>query len=84
MYIHDTFETFAARMPELRTEWVENIRPVLHANSIRTIERAVVTLFGEVTDSIRGAVRIAEARHLTPEAIRETCITGLRQIVGRA
>lgn len=84
MYIHDTFETFGPRMPELRREWDQNIMPVLHPNSVRTIRRAVETLFGEVTDSIRGAVQIAEGRALTAEAIRETCNAGLKQILGRA
>lgn len=84
MYIHDTLETFAPRMAELRREWIDNIKPVLHANSVRKIERAVDTLFGEITDSIRGAVQIAKGRRLTPEAIRETCDAGLTQIVGRA
>ena len=84
MYIHDTFETFGSRMPELRKEWDQNIMPVLHPNSVRTIRRAVETLFGEVTDSIRGAVQIAEGRALTPEAIRETCNAGLKQMIGRA
>lgn len=83
MYIHDTLEAFAPRMPELRTEWVENIRPVLHANGVRTIERSAGTLFGEVTDSIRGAVQVAEGRALTAEAVRETCNAGLNQIVQR-
>jgi hypothetical protein len=47
------------------------------------IERAAVTLFGEVTDSIRAAVRIAAGRTLTAEAVRETCNVGLVQITNR-
>jgi hypothetical protein len=80
MYIHDTLETFAPRIAELRREWTENIKPVLQANSVRTVERANETLFREVTDSIRAAVRIAEGRILTPEAVRQTCHVGLGQI----
>ncbi len=81
MYIHDTLETFAPRIADLRREWTDNIKPVLHANRVRTLERAVNAVFGEVTDSIRGAVQVAEGRRLTPEAIRETCHAGLSEII---
>ena len=81
MYIHDTLETFAPRIADLRREWIDNIKPVLHANRVRTLERAVNAVFGEVTDPIRGAVQVAEGRRLTPEAIRETCHAGLSEII---
>jgi Nucleotidyltransferase len=61
LYMHDTIETFATRIDELRTEWVRNIRHELHANSVRTVESAAATLFGAVTDSIRAASRIVQA-----------------------
>ena len=59
---------------------VRNIRHELHANSVRAVESAAATLFGAVTDSIRAASRIVQARNLTPEAIRETCNLGLARI----
>ena len=37
LYMHDTIETFATRIDELRAEWVTNIRPELHANNVRTV-----------------------------------------------
>jgi hypothetical protein len=80
LYMHDTIETFATRIDELRAEWVGNIRRELHANSVRTVEGAAATLFETVTDSIRAASRIVQARNLTPEAIRETCNLGLARI----
>lgn len=82
MYIHDTLEAFAPRMLELHTEWLENVRPALHRNSARTVEQVPQTLFAEVTDSIRSAVRIAEGRGLTPKSVREACETGLNQTLG--
>jgi len=80
LYVHDTIEAFARRIDELCAEWATNIRPVLHVNSVRTIQRAVASLFGEVTDPIRAATRIVQGRALTPEAIRETCNLGFTRI----
>ena len=80
LYMHDTIDTFGARIDELRAEWAKNIRPVLHVNGARTIQRAAASLFGAVTDPIRGASRIVQSRNLTPEAIRETCNLGFTRI----
>ena len=82
LYIHDTIDTFATRIDDLSAEWVRNIRHELHANSVRAVESAAATLFGAVTDSIRAASRIVQARNLTPEAIRETCNFGFTRIFG--
>lgn len=82
LYMHDTIETFAARIDELGAEWATNIRPVLHVNSTRTIQRAAASLFGAVTDPIRSASRIVQGRALPPEAIRETCGLGLARVFG--
>jgi hypothetical protein len=73
LYMHDTIETFAARIDDLRAEWAGNLRCELQRNSIRTVEGAAASLFGAVTDPIRAASRIVQGRNLTPEAIRETC-----------
>jgi hypothetical protein len=80
LYMHDTIDTFATRIDDLSVEWIRNIRNELHANSVRAVESAVVTLFGVVTDSIRAASRIVHARNLTPEALRETCNLGFSRI----
>jgi hypothetical protein len=80
LYIHDTIETFATRIDELRQEWATNIRHELHVNGVRTVEGAVASLFGTVSDPIRAASRIVPARNLTPEAIRETCNLGFARI----
>jgi len=44
------------------------------------LEKAGDALFGEVTDPIRAASRIAQGRILRPEMIREVCNFGFRQI----
>jgi len=80
LYMHDTIETFAARIDELHAEWATNIRPLVHANSVRTVQRASASLFGAVTDPIRAASRIVQGRNLTPEAVRETCNLGFARI----
>lgn len=80
LYIHDTIETFATRIDELRNEWATNIRRELHANAVRTVEGAATMLFGTVSDSIRAASRIVKGRNLTPEVIRESCNLGFNRI----
>jgi hypothetical protein len=80
LYMHDTIETFATTIDELRAEWVTNIRPELHANNVRTVQSAATTLFGAVTDPIRAASRIVQGRILTPDSIRETCNLGFSWI----
>jgi len=78
--MHDTIDTFATRIDDLSAEWVRNIRHEVHANSVRAVESAAATLFGTVTDSIRTASRIVQARNLTPEAVREICNFGFTRI----
>jgi hypothetical protein len=56
--MHDTIETFAKRIDELRAEWTANIQRELYPNSVRTVQRAAASLFGAVTDPIRAASRI--------------------------
>lgn len=80
LYIHDTFERFGARITDLRAEWINKIRSRLHARSVRLIERAADTFFGGTSDPVREASRIAQDRALSPEAIREVCSFGFRQV----
>jgi hypothetical protein len=84
LYIHDTLETFGARIPDLRADWSNRIRPNVHARSLRQIEWAPETLFGAMGDPIRQASRIAQPRSVTPEAVREVCAFGLSRIFSSA
>lgn len=84
LYIHDTLETFGARLPELRREWKQHIRPRLHERNALRVETGVNALFGELSDSVREAARIAIDRRLSPEAIREVCHFGLTQVLAGA
>ena len=80
LYIHDTLETFGARIADLRAEWINKIRLRLHARSVRLVENAADALFGEMSDPVREASRIAQDRALSPEAIREVCSFGFQQV----
>lgn len=80
LYIHDTLETFGARIADLRAEWTNKIRSRLHARSVTLVEHATDTLFGATSDPVREASRIAQERALSPEAIRELCRFGCQQV----
>jgi hypothetical protein len=80
LYIHDTIETFGGNLAAIRQEWTTDVRPALHANSARLVERAGEEYFREVDDTIREAARIAAGRNLTPEMVRELCAYGWQQI----
>lgn len=80
LYIHDTIETFGANLPAIQEQWQTNVRPALHANATRQVERAQEKYFREVDDTIREAALIAAGRNLTPEMVRELCAYGWQQI----
>ena len=80
LYIHDTIETFAGNLPELREVFENEIRPKLHAKRVAEVRSAARELFGGVNDTIREAVLMAAGRKLTAEALMETCRAGLGAI----
>lgn len=82
LYIHDTLETFGGGLEDLRNEWTGRVKPQLHKKSIQIVEHGADTLFGDVTDMIRRAARIASGRALSPELMQEVCHLGLKRIFG--
>jgi hypothetical protein len=80
LYIHDTLEIFGARLEDLNREWRIEVKPHIHPNSVRKIQRAARDLFGELNDTIRDAAQITGARQLLAEAVRERCNFGLARI----
>lgn len=82
LYLHDTLEIFGARIQQIREEWIEKIRPVMHARQCRKVQNAAAELFGEVSDAIREAARMGGARNLSPAGVRERCHFGLHRIFG--
>lgn len=83
LHIRDTLEIFGARVPKLRREWEQQLRPHLHERTPHRIETGVNALFGELNDSVREAARITTDRRITPEAIREVCHFGLTQVLAK-
>ena len=80
LYLHDTIETFGSNLPVLRELWEASLEPSLHPRAAKQVLRAGKEHFGEVTDDVRGAARIASGRNLTPEMVRELCLYGWQQI----
>jgi hypothetical protein len=80
LYIHDTLEVFGARLEDLNREWRTEVKPHIHPNAVRKIQRAATDLFGELNDAIRDAAQMTGARNLSPEAVRERCNFGLARI----
>lgn len=82
LYIHDTIETFASHLPELREEWLAFVRPTLHANAVRRVEATAEQIFHTVDDTTREASLIAPNRGLPPERLLEVCRYGWDEIFG--
>lgn len=82
LYIHDTLELFGRRLGELKTIWLENVRPNLPPRTARDVERLYREQYGSVTDVIRNAVRIPQGRRLPPERMQGLCAYGLEEIFG--
>jgi hypothetical protein len=81
LYIHDTLQTFGARLDELRAEWQDSVRPLLPAKGAHVADISA-TLFEAMSDPIRAAALMGVGRTLSAEAIRETCAFGLGRIFG--
>jgi len=81
LYVHDTLQLFGSRLPELKQEWATSVSQRLQTRQRNALARAPQSLFGEVTDDIRRAARIAGPRIPSPEAIREACQYGLEQLM---
>lgn len=81
LYIHDTLELFGGALEELRRAWRDEVRPSLPnrtAGRTRALARA---LFENVSDEIREAARISEARRISPETLRAAGEYGLGEIL---
>ena len=81
LYMHDTIEVFGSALPELKKVWHESVRPLLSAKAVRSVESAPKVLFGEVSDAIREAARMAAGRVASPTQLMETCEAGLSAIL---
>jgi hypothetical protein len=82
LYIHDTLELFGGVLDELRSLWIDHVRPSMPNKTAKRAEALAHTTFERVTDTIREAVRIPQDRSLTPDALRAACEYGLGEILG--
>lgn len=80
LYVHDTFELFAADLEALHAIFLERIAPTL-SRSARLALRRETAAYDEVTDLTREAALIGGFRGLTPQAIQEVCQAGLRRLI---
>ena len=62
LYIPDTLDLFGRRLEELKTIWLDKLRPTLAPRTVREVERLHREQFGAVTDVPRNAVRIPPDR----------------------
>jgi hypothetical protein len=76
LYIHDTIETFAGNLAELRELFAREIRPKLPVKRAREVSNAADARFGAVDDTIREAAQMVVGRKLSPEALTEICRAG--------
>jgi hypothetical protein len=82
LYIHDTIEVFSETLDELQKLFRNDVAPKLHPRRVAELEGAAGTLFDKVTDTIREAALMADARKLNPERLAETSRAGLNEIFG--
>lgn len=81
LYIHDSVELFGAHLPLLKIIWEKQVRPALHAKTVRKVTERSEECFSSVTDIIREAARIPQDRTLQPERLRAACQRALEQIL---
>jgi hypothetical protein len=84
LYVHDTLETFAGALPDIRKTWLEHVKPTLGQKQVKRIEAAAGQLEAGITDEIREATIQARAagRDLSADRLVQVCAYGLREIFG--
>lgn len=82
LYVHDTLETFADALSEIRRVWAEDVQPHMPPKQVRRVEGTWAYIEGRVTDDVREAARLARSvgRDLSNERIVQVCAFGLRQV----
>jgi hypothetical protein len=81
LYIHDTLELFGGALEDLRSVWRDQVRPAMTDKTAKRAETQARAVFENVTDTIREAARIPEARQLSPENLRAASEYGLGEIL---
>lgn len=82
LYVHDTLELFAGSLRTHAEHWRRHVSASLHPQTRATMERAMGTQYGRVTDVMRQAALIPQDRRLDPERMRALCELGLNRLFG--
>jgi hypothetical protein len=82
LYIHDTLETFAAHLADVREAWHNDVVPHLHGRRVANVKAAIRSRFSNPNDGIRGAAAIAASvgRSLSAQSLFDACQVGLERI----
>jgi hypothetical protein len=82
LYIHDTLQTFAAHLVDIREAWHKDVLPHLHGRRNADIQATIRSRFSDLNDRIRGAAAIAASvgRSLPAQSLLEACQVGLPSI----
>jgi hypothetical protein len=81
LYINDTLELFARRMDDLRSYWINHVRPSLTSTQTQNIEQARADIFESTTDTIRAAALISPIRRLSTHEIQQRCSLVLSELL---
>jgi len=84
LYIHDTLLVFGGAVDQLEKLWTSTVRPSLSVRAIKTVLQAPQTVFGGVTDDLRGAAiqaRSASGRSLDADRVAAVCRFGLARVL---
>ena len=82
LYVHDTLQTFARHLAEVREAWLTDVAPNVHPRHVKQVKASVRDLCSEVTDLIRGAADTAASvqRAVSPRSLVEACELRLGRI----
>ena len=82
LYIHDAIELFGSAFEELRTTYLDVVRPALHRNRLKELKEAAAHAFVVSSDTAAEAVVIArsQGRSLTVSELCDLCAYGFDRI----
>jgi hypothetical protein len=83
LYMHDTIELFGRSLTEVRSDWIERVKPELAVRALRSVRTFAAERFEAIDDEIRDAAReatSASGRALSPDALAAVCREGLGAI----
>jgi len=83
LYMHDTIELFGRSLTEVRSDWIERVKPELTARALRHVRAFAGERFNVIDDELRDAAReatSASGRALSPDVLAAVCREGLGAI----